>query len=93
MRHYIVIKLKDRSDLAYLAEKAEQIFAETLAIPGVDAVEVRRSCSDRTNRYDLMIEMAMTPEALPVYDDCDAHQRWKQICDPLQESKTIFDCE
>lgn len=92
MKHYIIVKLKDRSNTDMMAENAKEIFAETLAIPGVHSVKVKRSCSDKANRYDLMILMDIEPQALPVYDACDAHQRWKKLCDPLQESKAIFDC-
>ena len=92
MKHYIIVKLKDSADMPALAEKAKEIFSETLQIPGVHSVKVKKSCSDKPNRYDLMIIMDIEPQALPVYDACDAHQRWKKLCDPLQESKAIFDC-
>ena len=93
MKHYIIIKVNDPAALPGLAAKAEEIFPKTLSIPGVEAVEVHRSCSDIPNRFDLMIIIDMQPEALPVYDVSKAHQEWRRICDPLLENKAIFDCE
>lgn len=93
MKHYIIVKLKDKAMLPELSEKAESIFSETLSIEGIRSVKVHTSCSDISNRYDLMIEMDMTPEALSLYVPCEPHQRWKALCDPLMESKVIFDCE
>ena len=92
MKHYIIVKLKDRANTEELAKKAKEIFAETLEIPGVHSVKVKKSCSELPNRYDLMIIMDIEPQALPVYADCEPHLRWKKLCDPLQESKAIFDC-
>ena len=47
----------------------------------------------RSNRHDLMIEMEMDPEALPVYDASAAHQEWKAKYGDAIQSKTIFDYE
>ncbi|MBQ9825567.1 MAG: Dabb family protein [Firmicutes bacterium] len=93
MRHYIIIKLKDRSMKSEAAEKARSIFEKTLCIEGIKSVEVRENCVDRPNRFDVMIEMEMEPEALALYDPSDAHKEWKRWCDPLLEAKTVFDCE
>ena len=40
-----------------------------------------------------MIEMEMDPEALTVYDACEAHKKWKQEYGDLLQKKTIFDSE
>ena len=93
MRHFIIIKLKDRSTRSEIAEKARAIFERTLQIDGVESVEVHENCVDRPNRYDIMIEMNMRPEVLPVYDASEPHLEWKRFCDPLLEKKTVFDCE
>ena len=93
MKHYIIVKLKDRADMPALAEKAKEIFSETLQIPGVHSVKVKKSCSDKPNRYDLMIIMDIEPQVLPVYDASEPHLEWKRFCDPLLEKKTVFDCE
>ena len=93
MRHFIIIKLKDRSVKNEVAEKARAIFGRTLQIDGVESVKVCENCVDRPNRFDIMIEMEMRPEVLPVYDASEAHLEWKAFCDPLLEKKTVFDCE
>ncbi len=93
MRHYIIIKLKDRSQKSEVAQNARSIFERTLAIEGVNSVSVYENCVDRPNRYDVMIEMEMQPEALALYDPSDAHMEWKRYCDPLLEAKAVFDCE
>ena len=93
MKHYIIIKTGDPAAAPDLAAKAEEIFPKTLAIPGINSVEVHRSCSDIPNRFDLMIIIDMEPEALSAYDVSEPHQEWKKICDPLLGYKAIFDCE
>ena len=93
MRHYIIIKLKDRTLKSEAAQKARSIFEKTLQIEGVQSVNVYENCVDRPNRYDVMIEITMQPEALALYDPSDAHTEWKRYCDPLLEAKTVFDCE
>ena len=62
-------------------------------IEGIHAVKLHLSCSERSNRYDMMIEMVMEPEALPVYDASEPHLRWKQEYGGHIEAKAIFDCE
>ena len=93
MRHYVIIKLKDRSLKAEVAQNARSIFEKTLKIEGVQSVHVYENCVDRPNRFDVMIEICMQPEALALYDPSDAHTEWKRYCDPLLEAKTVFDCE
>ena len=93
MKHYIIVKFKNGTDVKALYEPVKKIFDETLKIPGIHGVDVRTSCSDRDNRYDLMIVMDMEPEALPAYDVCEPHLRWKEQYGPLMEKKALFDCE
>lgn len=93
MKHYIIVKFAEGTDVAALLEPVEAIFRQTLSIPGVHSVELRPSCSDRPNRYDLMILMQMDPEALPLYDVCPAHLRWKSEYGGRIAKKAIFDCD
>ena len=93
MKHHILVKFREGTDLRALLEPVRAIFAETLAIPGIHALELKPSCSDRPNRYDLMIVLDMDPEALPAYDACEPHRRWKEEYGPITEKKVIFDCE
>ncbi len=93
MKHYIIVKFKDRNDTERVYEEVKTLFEKTLEIDGVNGVTLHKSNSDRTNRYSLMIEMDMTKEALEVYDACDAHKQWKAEYGDLIESKAIFDCD
>ena len=93
MKHHIIVKFKDGTDVQALREPVKEIFDETLKIPGIHGVDIKTSCSDRDNRYDLMIVMDMDPEALPAYDVCEPHLRWKEQYGPLMEKKALFDCE
>ena len=63
------------------------------SLPGIWSVVVHPSCSDRANRYDLMIEIGMDPEALPAYDACEPHHVWKEQYGGAIAHKVIFDCE
>ena len=60
---------------------------------GRKSVTMDLQCINRPNRYDIMIEMEMDPEALTVYDACEAHKKWKQEYGDLLQKKTIFDSE
>ena len=93
MKHYILAKLIDKSKKNEIIEPVRALFEETLGIPGIHGVQVKPCCIDRENRYDLMIVIDMDPEALPVYDACEAHKRWKVIYGDMLEKKAIFDSE
>ena len=93
MKHYIIAKFKEGTDVKALAGPVRSIFEEVLQIPGIHSVDVRTSCSDRSNRYDLMILIRMDPEALPAYDASAPHHRWKDEYGGMIVSKAIFDCE
>lgn len=93
MKHYIIVKFTEGTDVAALTEPVRSIFAETLAIPGIRGLEIKRSCSDRPNRYDLMIILDMEPEALAAYDVSEPHLRWKSEYGDCVAKKAIFDCE
>lgn len=93
MKHFIIVKWNDAAKMKSQTEAIETLFKKTLVIPGIDAVEIHPSCSDRANRYDLMIEIRMDPDALPVYDDCEPHHLWKEQYGGEIAHKVIFDCE
>ena len=93
MKHYIIVKFVEGSDVGALLEPVGAIFHETLRIPGVHGVVLKPSNSERPNRYDLMIEIGMDAEALPVYDDCEPHHTWKDQYGSEIAHKVIFDCE
>ena len=93
MRHFIVVKWHDPAKMKPKTEEIRDLFAGVLGIPGIRTVEVHPSCSDRANRYDLMIEIVMNVETLPAYDASDPHHQWKEQYGSEIAHKVIFDCE
>ena len=96
MKHYIIVKyteaVSDEQKVALIPE-IQALFDKTTEIDGVHQVNLYPNCTPRPNRYDLMIEMVMDPEALPAYDECVWHKQWKEEYGHLLEKKAIFDCE
>ena len=93
MKHHIIVKFVEGTDVPALKEPVQKIFDETLCIPGIRAVDLFLSNSDRANRYDLMIVMDMDKEALPAYDISAPHLRWKSEYGSVIAKKAIFDCD
>ena len=93
MRHFIIVKLKDSKEKESLAGPVKALFEQTLEIEGIHQVKLHLSCSERPNRYDIMIEIIMEPEALAAYDISEPHRRWKQEYGSHIEAKAIFGCE
>ena len=93
VKHYIIVKFRDGTDVQAAAGPVRELFGGTLSIPGIRGVDVRTSCSSRPNRFDMMIVIDMDAPALPAYDVSEPHLRWKAEYGPLIEKKAIFDCE
>ena len=93
MKHYIIVKFEDGTDVKALAGPVRAIFEEALSIPGIHGLDLKLSCSDRANRYDLMIVLDMEPEALAAYDVSAPHLRWKSEYGGIVAQKAIFDCD
>ncbi len=93
MKHYIIAKFKDRNDIERFLPDITKLFNRTLALEGVECVDIHKSNSTRENRYSLMIEMTLTPEGLNAFDASDEHRLWKETYGERLESKAIFDCE
>lgn len=93
MKHYIIVKFTEGTDVKALVGPVQKIFEETLSIPGIRELDIRTSNSDRSNRYDMMIVMKMDQEALPAYDASEPHHRWKEEYGDRIAKKAIFDCE
>ena len=88
MQHCILVKwTPDAGDKDALAKEAEAIFAQATALT------IRRNVINRPNRYDLLIELTMTPEMLPAYDASEPHHRWKETFGARIQQKAIFDYE
>ena len=93
MKHYIIVKFTEGTDVKALVEPVREIFTRTLSIPGIHELELKTSNSDRANRFDLMIILDMDKEALPVYDTSEPHLCWKSRYGELIAKKAIFDCD
>ena len=96
MKHNIIVKFKPE-----ITSKMQQdmykdiyeIFEHTTEIDGVHSVRLIPNCIDRENRYHLVIEIDMERDALPLYDACEWHKKWKKDYGDLLEKKTIIDLE
>lgn len=94
MKHYIIVKFipeVTKEKKAEMLPEIKTLFDNTVSLDGVEKVEVYPNVTDRPNRYDLMIEIEMAPEALPLYDECKWHKQWKADYGSLIEKKTIID--
>lgn len=69
------------------------MFNESLVLAGVEKIEIFKSNSKLTNRYDLMIKMYLTTEGLKAFDNSWIHVKWKEKYGKYIQSKTIFDCD
>ena len=93
MKHYIIAKFKENIDWKRLVPEITEHFQPAKAIDGVSEVVIHTSCSDKPNRFHLMIELQMTPEGLKNWDKSPVHSGWKSRYGEMLEGKTIFDCE
>lgn len=94
MKHHIIVKWNDLvTDHEAMAQRAAEAFSASTDIPGVTSCELIPSCSDRANRYDLMIRMELTPEGLENYDRSPMHKAWKEQFTQFMAAKAIFDCD
>ena len=93
MKHYIIVKFTEGTDVQALVEPVRAIFEETLSIPGIHALDIHVSNSDIANRFDLMIVFDMDKEALPAYAASEPHLRGKRDYSDRIAKKAIFDCD
>ena len=83
----------------YLLEKKSlinpirELFQKATAIKDVEKIDIYESNMDLSNRYDLMIKMVLSENALNEFDNGDIHKEWKERFGKYIMSKTIFDCE
>ena len=93
MKHYIIVKFTEGTDVKALVEPVRAIFEKTLEIPGIHTLDICVSNSDIANRYDMMIIFDMDKEALPAYAVSEPHLRWKSEYADRIAKKAIFDCD
>ena len=68
MKHYIIVKFKDREDTEKLLPEIKALFQKALDLKGVESVLIHKSNSNRENRYSIMIEMSLSQEGLEAFD-------------------------
>ena len=94
MKHHIIVKFNsDAPKVETMLSGIKKTFEPVLEIDGITDIEIKPNIIARENRYDLMIIITMTEAALPVYDECDAHKKWKSEYGNFIEKKAIFDSE
>ena len=96
MNHMMLAKFKkeySKKQISKMFVDIKNIYENAKTIPGVHDVEYHVNCIDRENRYDIFINIIMDKEALPLWDDCKWHKKWKTDYVHMLESKCIFDYE
>ena len=96
MKHNILIKYKPeitKEQKSALMPEIKALFDHTTEIPGIRGVTLYPNIVERENRYDLLIQIDMDPDALDAYDHSVWHRQWKEQYGGLLEKKAIFDHE
>lgn len=93
MKHYIIVKFKDKYNYKLEIDNIKNLFNEAKKIDGVGDIIVKCSNSAKENRFDLMIEMTLNYEGLQNFDNSVIHYNWKNEYGKYVENKTIFDCD
>lgn len=93
MKHYIIVKFEENINTKEVLNPIKTLLNKAMDIKGIDKVEMYTSNIDLPNRYDLMIEMTLSRQALTEFDNSDIHKEWKSRFGKYIISKTIFDCE
>ena len=93
MKHCIIVKFKKDVNYKSLIPEIKELFNNCKEIVGIDDVLIYENVIDRSNRYNLMIQIIMNKDALNTYDECIYHKMWKEKYGSLIESKAIFDME
>lgn len=93
MNHYIIVKFNNDYDYLKEINNITSLFNESLKISGINKVNIYVSNSKLCNRYDLMIKLELTSDALVEFDNSWIHKKWKEDYGKYIENKTIFDCD
>ncbi len=93
MKHYIIVKFIEGYNYIEEINNIKELFNESLKLDGVSRIDIYKSNSSRSNRYDLMIMMTLTNDGLDSFDNSWIHKKWKEDYGKYIESKTIFDCD
>ena len=93
MNHYIIVKFNDSIEKESIINSIKELFQKAIAIKEVEKIDIYQSNMDLPNRYDLMIKMVLTKNALNEFDNGEIHKEWKERFGKYIMNKTIFDCE
>ena len=93
MTHYIIVKFNENTEKKSLINPIRELFHKATAIKDVEKIDIYESNMDLLNRYDLMIKMVLSKNALNEFDNGEIHKEWKERFGKYIMSKTIFDCE
>lgn len=93
IKHFIIIKFENSVNIQSLIKPIRNLFNRTLSLEGIKKVEIYESNTNLYNRYDLMIEMILTPQALELFDNSHIHKIWKTEYGKYIVNKIIFDCD
>lgn len=93
MKHYIIVKFEDTVNVKEVLNPIKTLFNKAIDIKDVDEVEIYTSNVDLPNRYDLMIKMSLSRQALTEFDNSEIHKEWKLEFGKYIINKIIFDCE
>lgn len=93
MKHYIIVKFDEKTEKEKIINPIRELFQNAIKIKEVEKVEIYESNMDLPNRYDLMIKMDLSKNALKEFDNGEIHKEWKEKFGKYITSKTIFDCE
>lgn len=94
MKHHIICKFNETvTDKNKISDEAEALFKKLEGENGIHTVSVFRNCTDKPNRFDLMIIIDMDKNVLSEYNESAVHKYWKANYSQYLESKAIFDCE
>ena len=93
MKHYIIVKFIENYNYNEYINEIQNLFNESLKIKNIFKVNIFKSNSTLSNRYDIMIEMILTKEALIEFDNSNIHKEWKEKYGKYISNKTIFDCD
>ena len=64
MEHYIIVKFIDNYNYLDEINNIKELFNESLNINGINKIDIYISNSKLSNRYDLMIKMNLSHDAL-----------------------------
>lgn len=93
MKHYIIVKLNENTEKGELINPIKELFQKAMNIKDIVKVDIYESNMELPNRYDLMIKMDLSKEALDEFDNGEIHKEWKERFGEYIANKTIFDCE